>query len=324
MSTKSGLSDTDRRIIGCLQIEPRVSWRRVSEVIGVPERTVARRGAQLLAARIVVVTGLAAHGESILVRARCADGMARTVARSLAQRDDVTFSYVVTGSTDCVAELICPPHALTQLLLDELPGIPGIEACSSEPILRYFRTVAQWEPVLLTDDEAAALRGDVEMPAHPEGTSAPVFDNVERLIVNALRQDGRCTTEELARVAGVSESTARRRVDELRGRGHIVLRSVIEPAAIGLPVEAMLWVRTAPQHVGRVGEALTACPEVRYVAATMGAHQIVVDVAVSDKAAMYGFLASHPWLEHVTSVESSLVVAPLKRSGVAVSAHSRV
>ncbi|MFF5480374.1 AsnC family transcriptional regulator [Streptomyces sp. NPDC012935] len=38
------------------------------------------------------------------------------------------------------------------------------------------------------------------------------LSRADRLLVNALAGDGRCTCDELARVSGVSEATARRRL----------------------------------------------------------------------------------------------------------------
>ncbi|MFC3454901.1 Lrp/AsnC family transcriptional regulator [Amycolatopsis speibonae] len=54
----------------------------------------------------------------------------------------------------------------------------------------------------------------------------------ERALVRALREDGRRTHEELARLAGVSESTARRRVESLRRSGAMYIRAVVEPASL--------------------------------------------------------------------------------------------
>jgi DNA-binding Lrp family transcriptional regulator len=317
------LAEIDRRIIGCLQAEGRASWRQVAEVLGEPERTVARRGSRLLETGTVVVSGLAARGESVLVRADCAAGTARITARGIAARPDTTFSYLVTGVADCVAEMIAPPNRQAELLLDELPATPGLTGCTSLPILRYYRTVPEWQPDLVGTDELARLQ--VERPAQ----LAPVLserigtDSVERRLVDALRRDGRCTNEELARIAGVSESTARRRVEYLRRHGLVVLRTIVEPALIGRPVEALLWIRAAPQHVDAIGESVAASPDVRYCAAVMGTHQLVVDVAVADKAALHAFITRGDWQQDVIAVESSLVVSALKRGGVLTGSEDR-
>jgi DNA-binding Lrp family transcriptional regulator len=47
MSSPPLLDELDRRIVGALQIDGRASWRRIAEVLGEPERTIARRGSAL-------------------------------------------------------------------------------------------------------------------------------------------------------------------------------------------------------------------------------------------------------------------------------------
>jgi hypothetical protein len=94
------------------------------------------------------------------------------------------------------------------------------------------------------------------------------------------------------------------------------VRAVVEPALLGLPVEAILWIKTAPRHVDLVGQQLLKSPQVRYAAAIMGEHQILADVTVPDKLALHHFVTAADWLRQVDSVETSLVLDSLKRSGV--------
>ena len=132
----------------------------------------------------------------------------------------------------------------------------------------------------------------------------------------ALAEDGRRTHEELGRIAGISEATARRRVERMRQAGRVLVRAVVEPEALGLPVEAMLWIRTRPQLVEQTRRALLPSPLVRYVAATTGEYQICADVTLPDRAALYEFVTAGDWLSGVISIEPFIVVSALKRSGV--------
>lgn len=306
----------DRRIIGALQVDGRASWRRIAEVLGEPERTVARRGVRLLESNAVVVTGLAARGEAVLVRMRSSPGTTRVGATALAQRPDTTFVYTVTGAVDCIAEVICPAPRLSALVLDELSSTPGVTSIATYPVVRYYRTVHEWQPGLLDDTEAAQLRvlADPTPPASVEDPES--VGREERLILRALSEDGRRPYEELARIAGMSEPTTRRRLDWLRREGLVLIRAVVEPELLDLPVEALLWVRTSPTRVDEVGEALLSSPMVRYAAAVMGEHQLVIDVTAPDKLALHRFVTQSPWVRQAHSVEASLVVTSLKRSGV--------
>ncbi|MFB7716104.1 Lrp/AsnC family transcriptional regulator [Nocardia sp. NPDC056100] len=310
------LDELDRRIVGALQIDGRAAWSRIAAVLGEPERTVARHGNRLLESGAVTVTALAPRGDSVLVRIRCAPGTAGVCGRTLAHRPDAIFSYVLTGSVDCVAEIICLPEQVADLVLQELPGIAGLVESNTLPVLRYFRTVHEWRPALLTAAEVEALTEQPPITPEPTGVGGQRLGREERLMLRALAEDGRRTYDEIARIAGVSEPTARRRVEALRRTGAVHIRAVVAPAALGLGVEALLWIRTQPGTVELVGQLLLKSPYVRYAAVIMGDHQIVADVAVPDKLSLYQLLTSAEWVAHVDSVETSMVIDVLKTSGV--------
>lgn len=311
----AGLDELDQRVVAALQVDGRASWRRIAEVIGAPERTVARRGARLLATGAVVVSGFAPRGEMVIVRLRCTPGAQRVAGAAIARRQDATFSYLITGPADCAAEINCPPNRLAALALDELPGIPGLVSSSTDPVVRYFRAVHQWQPGLLTPEEAEALSDFPAITPQPALAANPL-SREERLLVQLLSEDGRRTNEELAALSGMSEATVRRRIDSLRRQGRLYLRAVVEPALLGLPVEALLWLKAHPRFVGEIGEALIQSHYVRYAAATTGEYQLLVHVAVPDVMTLHQFTTSGTWAEHVDMIETSMLLAAPKRTGV--------
>nr|WP_181512590.1 Lrp/AsnC family transcriptional regulator [Streptomyces sp. SID8367] len=308
----------DRRIVAALQIDGRASWRRIATALGEPERKVARRGLRLLESGAVAVRGLVVRGETVILRMNCRPGAVRDTAVATARRDDAIFSYVLAGAADCVAELQCQPGELARLALDEVPALPGLVAQQVSPVLRYFRTVHEWSPGILGDDETAALVGETARPVDDIGVPA-VLDGLapdEHAILRALAEDGRSTHDELAAVAGVSVATARRRVESLTRQGVVSIRAAVEPALLGLPVEALLWIRTRPDEVEEVGRLLVESPLVRYAAVVMGEHQILVDVTQPSKQALHAFLTESAWVRRAEAVQSHLVVEAWKRSGV--------
>ncbi|TLS43685.1 Lrp/AsnC family transcriptional regulator [Streptomyces montanus] len=324
----------DRRIISALQIDGRASWHRIAAALGEAERTVVRRGTRLLDSGLVRIGAMALHGRSTVVGVRCASGQARVAASALARRPDCVFTHVLTGSPDCVAELLCPREQLPSLVMDELPGLPGMVETYTLPVLRHIRTIREWHSGLLTDAEIAALSGrhpsdasasspsSGDVPSSsagdvlPPGDMAQGLSRPDRLLLNALAEDGRCTYEELGRVAGVSEATARRRLGALRREGRVRIRAVIEPALLGLPVEAMLWVRTAPAKAEAVAAALADSIHVRYASFVTGERQILVLAALPSESALHDFVTRGPWLRDVASVDTSLVIGSLKRGGM--------
>ncbi|QKW31649.1 Lrp/AsnC family transcriptional regulator [Nocardiopsis flavescens] len=308
------LDGLEQRIAAALQIDGRASWRRIATVLAEPERTVARRGNQLLASGDVTVAGILPQSASTLLRVRCAPGTARMTTESLAQRADCTFAYMTTGGTDCVAELMFDAERLPQVLGTEIPATVGLRAAVSYPVLRYFRTIRGWRfgPLTTAQSDALAREYSADRGGFPDQGELTAQD---LQIAGVLAENGRAGFEEIARRTGVSESTASRRTDWLLRRGHIHLRALVEPALVGLPVEAMLWIRSAPHRVDGIGRELAGAREVRYAAALAGDHQIVANVTVPDTAALYRFVTDTPWAEQVDAVETTLLLHARKRGG---------
>ena len=308
------LDPLERRIVAALQLNGRTSWRRIAEVLKEPERTVARRGGELLEAKLVQVVALRPQSTSLILRVQSAPGTTRATARALANRADSTFAYTMTGGIDCVAEILTEPERLSTLLTDEIPGTVGLVRAVSYPILRYFRTIRGWHPELLTDAEASALGTGVT--ADNWSLKAPQrLSSIDNDIVEALAVDGRASFERLARLAGVSNATARRRTEWLLANNHVYIRAVVEPESVGLPVEAFLWIRADPSKVETIGHELAASPLVRYAAAVAGDHQIVANVTVIDTKALYAQVTTAPWVTHAESIDVSLLLQAFKRGG---------
>jgi DNA-binding Lrp family transcriptional regulator len=311
----------DRRIISALQIDGRASWHRIAAALGEPERTVVRRGTRLLESGLVRIGAMAVRGRSTVVGVRCAPGRERLAATALARRPDCVFAHVLTGTPTCVAEVLCPRERLAGMVMDELPGLPGMEETFTLPVLRHVRTIREWHAGLLTTGEIAALRdGAPATPSAvdplPPGEPPPELARADRLLLHALAEDGRRTHDELARFAGVSEATARRRLSALRRAGRVRIRAVLEPAVLGLPVEAVLWVRTPPSRAEAVSTALAGSAHVRYASFVSGERQFLLLTAFPDESALHHFVTRSPWLRDVESVDVSLVLTTLKRGGL--------
>lgn len=308
------LDPLERQIVAALQLDPRCPWRKVAAVLGEAERTVARRGSQLLESGTVAVVGVRPRPASMLVEMRCTPGTVRAAAQSLAQRNDTTFVYTTTGTGDCVAEILTERDRMGDVLSEELPSTIGLKQSVSYPVLRYFRTIQGWRPEVLSADKVEALRSPI---AEDTGVLAvrQELNRQDTELVDALCADGRIGFEALARRVGVSEATARRRCDWLLANNQVQLRVVVEPAALGLAVEALLWIRAAPQHVEQLGRSLAELPMVRYAAAIAGDYQIIADVTVGDMSTLYGFITGSAWAATASSVDVSVLLDARKRGG---------
>lgn len=306
------LDDLDKRIIGALQVDGRASWRRIAEALGEPFRTVTRRGMALLESGAVRVAGMSNLGATHLLEVDCEPHKLTSVADKLAASPDAIFVYALTNPT----RLLMETHAsadLATLVLDELPALDGVSQVNASPVLEYFRTVAAWQPGLIGGQEALAIR-----PAHPpvESLSTAQPDDVDLKLIGSLVSDGRAPVSELAEQVGLSIPSVRRRLNTLFDGGVVSVRAIVEPANVGLPVEAILWVRVAPSEVREVGRLVAEAPGVRYAVMVMGEYQIMVNVNTRTLQELRSFLTGSDWVTRALAIRSSTVVRAFKRGGV--------
>jgi DNA-binding Lrp family transcriptional regulator len=309
------LDPLDRRIVAALQVDGRAPWHRIAEVLDESERTVTRRGTALLESNVVRVSTLSGHNSAVLVRAESAIGSVRSTTTALSQRSDCVYAYALTGAVDCVAEIRVGPSGLAGLVLDELPATIGLVRAHTDPVLRVLQSVRQWRPPILTPHQIAALEVPPFGVQQPSAETAEPLSTNDRAIARGLAEDGRATVTTLARQAGVSESTARRRLEWMLANGHLWSRAVVEPAHLGYPVEAMLWIRLLPGQLDTFTTAVVGNPYVREALCLAGEFDLAVNVAVPDEATLYD-LVSGPWRDLVQTAQVSVVLQAMKRSGL--------
>lgn len=307
------LDELDRRIIGALQIDGRASWRRVADVLDAPFSTVTRRGNALLESGVVRVAAMENIGPTHIVELDCEPGRLIGIAEELRSDPDIIFLYVLASPAKLFLEVHSRPGKIERMSLVELPALKGVTRVSVSPVLSYIRTLNQWRPELVTQDEEAALTN-----RKPSGRllSSDVVTLEERDIIDLLVEDGRRTSSDLAAEMGLPEPRVRRVVNSLLSRRIIDIRAVVEPALVGLPIEAIVWFRIVPERVSVVAETISKHPGIRYAVIALGTHQLVVDATFPDLEALQNFLSSSEWGGDVFDMQSSLVIHAYKRGGV--------
>lgn len=152
--------------------------------------------------------------------------------------------------------------------------------------------------------------------AHGDGTG---LDAIDRALVAELTRDGRITNAALAAKVGVAESTSLARVKALRDGGVITgIHATVDPAALGLPIEAIIRVRFTshiPDHVLRFHAALGTIPGLIRAFHTAGADDYLLHVAVESPAALRALILEHvtvqPGVSHTeTQLLFSVVTGP--------------
>jgi Lrp/AsnC family transcriptional regulator for asnA, asnC and gidA len=104
------------------------------------------------------------------------------------------------------------------------------------------------------------------------------MDEVDRLILQALQEDGRTPFTQIAKKAGVSETTIRSRYRNLVDEGVVRTVSIVDPFALDFQAPAMIGISTEPGKIEAVAKAVSELPEVSYLVLTLGAYDLLVEV----------------------------------------------
>lgn len=307
----------DRSLLHALQIDGRAPFRRISEVLGVSDQTVARRYARLRSTRALRVLGLsdavAADEVQWILRVRAAPEAAGDVADALARRADTSWISLCSGGTEIIGTVY--GAGIDPLLLEALPRTRQVLDVHAHQVLHVFyggagQPYAKHGP--LTDAQVTQLREHLPTPA-----PAPQVDGTDRRLLEMLHGDGRATVEELMAATGTSASTVRRRLHDLRAGGILHLDVDVDFGALELPVHTMLWLTVASAHLDEAGHQLARHPEVAFAAAVTGSANVVANLATSDAASLYAYLTTAvAALPGVGAVETTPVLRNVKAAAV--------
>nr|WP_306428327.1 AsnC family transcriptional regulator [Brevibacterium sp. 68QC2CO] len=145
------------------------------------------------------------------------------------------------------------------------------------------------------------------------------LDQRDLALLAALREDGRRTFEELGRIIGISDVTARRRVEALRASGILQLRAVFDPGLIGKDAEYILVCRTHPSQVAALSAELRADDSIKYAVRIAGPWQFLIKVDLAHRNSLDEFLAAAPWAGRITDGDTFIAIHTDKRNAVLLS-----
>ncbi|MFB7472910.1 Lrp/AsnC family transcriptional regulator [Kitasatospora sp. NPDC056184] len=312
--------ELDHRIIHGLHCAPRVSFRRLSEVVGASEQTVARRYNALRRDGVLRVVGLsnaAADGRAEWVaRLRCRPDSVGPLADSLARRPEVAYAGIASGGSEIICMIRSPAGtARDDVLLRRLPKAAAVLDFSLDLLVHTFGShgPAGWtgRESSLTDDQVRRLTEDRPTPT---GRPLPPPDE-DRPLLEALAEDGRASHTRLAEATGWSKPRVARRLEALEAAGSLVYDVDTLPERLGYELNATLWLQVALPRLHEVGEELGRHEECAFAAATSGKHNIMAIVICKDTPDFYRYLSSRvARIEGINGYEISVRVRRLKQA----------
>jgi DNA-binding Lrp family transcriptional regulator len=322
------LAPLDGQIVHALQLSPRASFRRIGEVIGVPEQAVARCYRKLRrdgAVRVVGLVNPAVYGESQwVVRVHTKPEDLSRVAEALARRPEVTHANVLSGWTELVCIVRAPLGDSSGGLLHRLPRTSSVLGTDANLVLHVYggSSGAVWtghgHP--LSPDQVAAF---VE-PAITAATPIVMPAADDQPLLDAVAVDGRIPHSQLAERTGWSPARVKRRITALESSGTLTYDVDVLPERLGFPVHAMLWLRTPPRHVADVAGQLLLHNEIASVVAVSGPRNLMAVVIARDVDDLYHYLTRVlGTVDHIDSYDVSVRTRRLKQAGSLI-AHGRL
>lgn len=312
----------DRRILHALQLDGRLPFSRMAEVLGVSDQTIARRYARLRTTghlRVLASIDPSLMGEVLwLVRVQCRPDGAEKLGRTLAMRDDTAWVNMSSGGTEISCSTWAPAGFMEEpsLLLARLPNTPSVVHMSAHCVMHRFFGGSMGLTLKsgsLTPEEVTALRPERDQRVAVPGENEPIaLDDGDRRMLAVLGRDGRAELAELAAATGWSQSTVRRRLAHLRASGAVFLDVEYDYDIYGLATRVLLWASVPPGQLESAGLALAEHPEVAYACATTGATNLHAVLLCKDIHSLYTYLTTRVADLGVRQVETSPIMRALK------------
>ena len=141
------------------------------------------------------------------------------------------------------------------------------------------------------------------------------LDPVERRMVELLQADGRLSVAQLARTLGVTEVTARRKLRRILGDGIVRVVGTVDPFDVGYETPVIIGLKVQRSRLDEVAERLSALPQVRYVGASTGRVDLIVEVVTRTNQDLAVFLMTElAEIDGITDSETNLIVRIYKQS----------
>ena len=154
-------------------------------------------------------------------------------------------------------------------------------------------------------------------PDIPNDVRSAVLDDVDRRILAILHADARISNSALADSDGIAPSTCHGRVRRLREVGVIRgFHADIDPAAIGLPLQAMVSVSLQSSSRGKIRtfiQHIRRKPQVIDVYFLAGADDFIIHVAARDTDDLRSFVVDNLNADaDVAGTQTSLIFEHLR------------
>ena len=136
------------------------------------------------------------------------------------------------------------------------------------------------------------------------------MDTIDERLLSALRENGRASTAQLARLVGRSRTSVQSRIERLERQGVIVGYEVRLAPEHGLgAVRAHVMIKVGPKETRSVAAALRAIPQVRILHSVSGDVDMIAVAATASVAEMDEVIDRIGALDGVERTTSSIILS---------------
>jgi len=131
------------------------------------------------------------------------------------------------------------------------------------------------------------------------------LDEIDRFIIDALRQDGRTPFAQIAEQLNVSPGMIRVRYNRLIKLGLVRVVAITNPLRMGFKTMAIIGIRSDGRKLLKVARKISALEEVVYLIVVSGRFEIIAEVVCRDHEDLLRFMTEKLYaIEGVRETES--------------------
>ena len=287
------IDELDLALVDALRVDPRAPWSRLAGPLGVDPATLSRRWARLTADGDAWVTCYPSAermgvGLTALVAVDCRADAVLAVAQTLAADPQTPTVEVVTGEADVMLTVAAlEPGQVTAYVLERIGQVPGVLRTRTAFVERTLREGSRWREGALDRSQQEAIGAGLGLSVEPGPSRGGALRRAldDRALLQALGADGRMPFAQLAERTGLPATTVRRRVEELRRSGRLVLRCDASPRLSGHSVSTWLWLDVPVRELDAATRWLVELPAVRMCGVVAGATANVVVAVMTHQVA---------------------------------------
>ena len=272
------IDEKNRKILIELQRDARQADAVIARKLGLSEAAVRRRISRLIDEGVMRITAVAVPWKigldtvaffGIQAEIQKLDKVMDALAK-LARIHWVSFT---TGRFDIMTwATFHSHHEMANYIKKEIAAIDGIRMLESMFCLEFRKRDQKILEDHQMNDEVLKEKGGAKKSRSNKKSSrqSVMIDDRDLAIINALQDDARQSDAQISRQLKMSESTVRRRIQNMIQNDVISVAAVIDPLKVGYKIVAFIHIQANLSELDSICQRFAEMPRVHAVAFTTG------------------------------------------------------